>query len=130
MRNPVIAIPHMVMSSDIPDWGFVEAGVSPQPLYSLTSQLMETLAACSPLQYAGAVTTPTLMLLGDKDLRVPPEQGRLWYDALRDCGKAKTKLLRYPEDSHALSGVGCAADCFMSAWQWLEEQSLNHKLLD
>lgn len=74
MRNPVINLYSMVLISDIRDWCFVEAGVPSATLSGIPLVTMERMAAMSPLQYASAVQAPTLVLLGEKDLRVPPEQ--------------------------------------------------------
>jgi acylaminoacyl-peptidase len=36
----------------------------------------------SPIIHVNKVKAPTLIALGSKDLRVPPSQGKLWYNRL------------------------------------------------
>lgn len=74
MRNPVISINAMLYSTDIPDWCLVEAGLPETALHDVSPAALEAMHRASPLQYAAAVTAPTLVLIGAKDLRVPPEQ--------------------------------------------------------
>lgn len=78
MRNPVTSINAMFFSTDIPDWCLVEAGLEPQDLHVASVEALAAMQKVSPLQYAGAVTAPTLILIGDNDLRVPPDQVRKW----------------------------------------------------
>lgn len=44
------------------------------------------LADCSPFKNAHKVQAPTLILLGEKDLRVPPSHGLAYYHLLKKCG--------------------------------------------
>jgi len=44
------------------------------------------LADCSPCKNAHKVQAPTLLLLGKKDLRVPPSQGQAYYHLLKKHG--------------------------------------------
>ena len=54
----------------------------------------------SPLKDMWKVKTPTLIFVGEKDLRVPPTQSMLMYRALRDLG-VETKLYIAPREKHA-----------------------------
>ena len=47
------------------------------------------------------VTTPTLILFGAEDNRVPVEQGWLYYRALQHTGKADVRFLLFPGAAHA-----------------------------
>ena len=49
----------------------------------LTPELFEKLHNASPLAKSEAVTTPTLLLVGQNDRRVPPDQARAWFHALK-----------------------------------------------
>jgi dipeptidyl aminopeptidase/acylaminoacyl peptidase len=58
-------------------------------------------AAQSPLSYAHRVRTPTLIMTGEADVRVPPGQSHEFYRALRAAG-AETKLILYPREPHGI----------------------------
>jgi dipeptidyl aminopeptidase/acylaminoacyl peptidase len=59
----------------------------------------------SPLAHVEKVTTPTLILHGEQDLRCPQEQAEQWFVSLRRLGKT-AELVRFPEESHDLSRSG------------------------
>jgi len=44
------------------------------------------LADCSPCKHVHKVQAPTLLLLGEKDLRVPASQGLAYYHLLKKHG--------------------------------------------
>ena len=53
----------------------------------------------SPHRFADAITTPMLVIHGDKDYRVPIGEGlRLWYDLQRRG--VESKFLYYPDENH------------------------------
>jgi len=51
----------------------------------------------------GKVTTPTLIMFGSEDKRVPTEQGWMHYRALQQSGKADARLVLFPGDGHGPS---------------------------
>lgn len=51
-----------------------------------SKEIMHKLADCSPCKYAHKVQAPTLLLLGEKDLRVPPPQSLDYYHILKKHG--------------------------------------------
>ena len=55
----------------------------------------KTLWEMSPLAYADHVSTPTLVLHGENDLRCPQEQGQQFYTALKR-NDIDTKLILFP----------------------------------
>ncbi|MFC6169216.1 S9 family peptidase [Loigolactobacillus jiayinensis] len=59
----------------------------------------------SPLAHVQNVTTPTLVLHGEADLRCPISQGEEFYVALKNHGVA-TELVRFPQANHELSRSG------------------------
>ena len=59
----------------------------------------ETLLKWSPVMRAASVTTPTLFVHGEADLRVPIEQGEQMYTALKKL-KVPAKFIRYPDSYH------------------------------
>lgn len=117
MRNPVINLASMVSCSDIPDWCFYEAGERFSFERLPTAELHARLLDKSPIKRADKVRTPTLIMLGGVDLRVPPTQGKEFYKALK-CQGVEVRLLWYPEDSHPLSKVETEADAFMNMVNW------------
>lgn len=65
----------------------------------------ERLAAMSPYTAVENVTTPTLVLHGEKDLRCPLGQAQQWYSALRER-EVPTRLVVYPGGSHIFPLMG------------------------
>ncbi|MBK5254746.1 MAG: S9 family peptidase [Vicinamibacteria bacterium] len=57
-------------------------------------------ARLSPLTYVGNVTTPTLVMTGEADLRTPIPQSEEFYRALKMLRKSDTLLVRMPEEFH------------------------------
>lgn len=56
-------------------------------------------SAMSPFAEVSKVTTPTLILQGDADVRCPVGQAQQWHTALRENG-VPSQLVLYPEASH------------------------------
>ena len=56
-------------------------------------------SASDPIARVTDVTTPTLLLHGDSDIRCPVGQAEEWHVALRELG-VDTQLVRYPGASH------------------------------
>jgi len=85
-RNPVTCIPQMVGVTDIWDWCFVEAGLPFSKNSVLDAEGADAMFRASPVHYVKNVETPTLLLIGGKDKRVPSSQGLSYYRALRAAG--------------------------------------------
>ncbi|GAB2966382.1 S9 family peptidase [Amycolatopsis acidiphila] len=65
----------------------------------------ESIARNSPHAFADAITTPMLVIHGDKDYRVPIGEGlRLWWDLLSRStapdGSSPHKFLYFPDENH------------------------------
>lgn len=129
MRNPVVDLPYMLTGTDIPDWFvicrslcllprthkamlshriYAETGLSydfGKPPAILSPETFSHLHDRSPLKHADQVKTPTLLCVGLGDRRVPPDQARTWYHALKSFGKAHVEMLAYPDNGHALDGT-------------------------
>ncbi len=60
----------------------------------------------SPLKHVANVTTPLLILHAEEDHRCPVEQAEQFYVALKRIGKAPTRFIRFPGESHELSRSG------------------------
>lgn len=61
----------------------------------------DELAATSPIKYASKVKTPTLILHGEADMRVPVLQGEEFFRALRHFG-VPSELVIFPREPHSL----------------------------
>ena len=70
----------------------------------------------SPIHYAAKVTTPTLFVHGEADLRVPIEQAEQMYTALKKR-KVPARMVRYPDSYH---GGWSAWNSVHRYWQELE----------
>jgi len=66
----------------------------------------EALWEQSPLKRVQEVVTPILIVHAEADHRCPIEQAEQWFVALKRIGKAETKLVRFPQESHELSRSG------------------------
>ncbi len=62
----------------------------------------EAYLARSPLHFVGDVTTPTMLLTGEQDLRTPISEAEQFYQALK-ARKIDTALVRVPEASHGIA---------------------------
>lgn len=74
-------------------------------------------ARSSPIAAVLAVRTPTLMLVGDRDIECPPAQSLEFWHALHELG-VPTSLQVYPDEGHVLrQGKNVAdAEARMVAW--------------
>jgi len=131
LRNPVIDIPSMSTLSDIPDWCFYECGIKPtvergaDQLYHTLPSLeeIEKMKSCSPSRYINEIKTPSLLSLGDSDLRVPPSQGLLYYRSLVERN-IPTKCIMYPKTGHSLDTVDAKLDQWVHNACWFNKYIL------
>ncbi len=66
------------------------------------------------------VTTPTLILHGEEDIRVPLSQGRELYNALKRQD-VPTKMVIYPRQGHSVAEPRLRMDLQKRITQWLEQ---------
>lgn len=92
---PVTHLSHMAVTTDIP--GFVADYLGGE-FWQVPGRYAER----SPLLAAGDITTPALILHGEKDPRVPADQGLALYRALERQG-LDTRLVTYPRAGHRLT---------------------------
>ena len=57
-------------------------------------------AVRSPLHFAANVTTPTMIMTGEADLRTPIRQTEEFYRALKLIKKTDTLMIRMPDEFH------------------------------
>ncbi|BGP20158.1 hypothetical protein JCM10213_000757 [Rhodosporidiobolus nylandii] len=122
MRNPVTDLLGNAGQTDIPDWCYAE-GTLPYPFSSppsyLTPETFTKMHSISPLRHAHQVKTPTLLLIGAADRRVPPDQGRAWYHALKKEG-TEVEMLSFPGNGHPIdSTVEAQWVAWESGLKWL-----------
>ncbi|MFI6074230.1 prolyl oligopeptidase family serine peptidase [Actinoplanes sp. NPDC051343] len=94
------ALDQFLVTTDVPDYWSRE----------LTAQRLED---NSPQRSADAITTPMLVIHGDKDYRVPiGEALRLWWDlqsrSKADDGSSPHKFLYFPDENHWILKPGNA----------------------
>lgn len=83
----------------------------------------EQLAEMSPYAAVDRVSTPTLVLHGEKDLRCPLHQAQQWHYALRERG-VPTRLVIYPGGSHIFPLMGVPShrvDYARRVVDWVEQ---------
>ncbi len=78
----------------------------------------------SPLYYADRVKTPTLVITGEVDKRVPPGQSGELYRALKARG-VETELLYYPREAHGIGEPQHRRHYFQRILAWINEHTLN-----
>eukprot|EP01029_Cantina_marsupialis_P023675 TRINITY_DN596227_c0_g1_i1.p1 TRINITY_DN596227_c0_g1~~TRINITY_DN596227_c0_g1_i1.p1 ORF type:complete len:772 (+),score=227.55 TRINITY_DN596227_c0_g1_i1:12-2327(+) len=120
LRNAVLDLPSLLGVSDLPDWvwaeafGYVPNMENPMP----TAEQLTRLMKLSCRNEIDQIKTPTLLLAGGKDKRVPHSQSLTYHKLLKAKG-VDVRTLFYPEDSHPLSGVSTAGDDDLNAAQFL-----------
>ena len=69
--NPCLNFNYMYACSDIPDW--IRATILGKTLeYKISEEENRLIYHASPVSFVENVTTPSLFLIGAKDVRVPP----------------------------------------------------------
>jgi dipeptidyl aminopeptidase/acylaminoacyl peptidase len=77
----------------------------------------------SALFHAGKVKTPSLVVHGDRDDRVPPSQGWEFYTALKKAG-VETDLLVLPRQPHGIREPKLLRRCHERFLDWLNRHTL------
>jgi len=79
----------------------------------------ETYQRCSPITYFKNVTTPTLIIHSEKDLRCSIEQAEQMFAMLKILGKT-VELVRFPDEPHGLSRHG-RPDRRIARLEWISK---------
>jgi dipeptidyl aminopeptidase/acylaminoacyl peptidase len=74
----------------------------------------------SPIAYAGNVTTPTMFVHGEADLRVPIEQAEQMYTALKKR-KVPARMVRYPDSYHGGWSPWNTVHRYYQEMQWWDQ---------
>jgi len=114
-----------VMGAGLSDWGMMVAE-SDLPTYEMSlggSAGWEGPGPhrhdeLSPISYAHRVTTPTLILHGEEDERVPVGQAQFFARALREHG-VEFELVTYPREPHAIGERNHLLDLLRRWREWL-----------
>ena len=95
VRCPVINWMSFAGTADITVWGYYRYHGYP---WDNPDKYLEH----SPLMYVENVTTPTILITGELDLRTPMAQTEEYYQALKQLG-VPTKMLRFQDEYHGTS---------------------------
>lgn len=74
----------------------------------------------SPITHAHKSRTPTLILHGEADPRVPPMQSYMMYRYLKLAGKAPVRLVLYPGEGHGNQRAASRYDYSLRLMQWMK----------
>jgi dipeptidyl aminopeptidase/acylaminoacyl peptidase len=77
-------------------------------------------AKSDPMHFVKAVTTPTLILVGDRDGEVPMEQSVEWWHALTNM-KVPTQFVVYADEGHMFIKPADARDYNARSLEWLDD---------
>jgi dipeptidyl aminopeptidase/acylaminoacyl peptidase len=111
VRCPVIDWISMMGQTDIPLFGYNFFG---KPFWESPDQWLKQ----SSIMYVGNVTTPTLLMTGELDLRTPIPQSEEFYSALKMRG-VPTTMLRFQGEWHgtqSLPSNWMRTQLYMMSW--------------
>jgi dipeptidyl aminopeptidase/acylaminoacyl peptidase len=80
----------------------------------------ETFQKHSPISFVKNVTTPTLVLHGEADVRVPTSQGYEFYHALKREG-VTTRMVVYPRQQHGPTEPKFILDIMQRHLDWVDQ---------
>lgn len=66
------------------------------------------------------VTTPLLIQVGQNDVRVPKEQSRMFYEAMKALGNAPVKMVTYPGQPHGVREPALQRDLMTRNVEWFQ----------
>jgi dipeptidyl aminopeptidase/acylaminoacyl peptidase len=100
-------------TTDIPD--FMPDWFGAEPWVNFDTYLKH-----SPMTYVNQVSTPTLILHGENDVRVPLAQAYEFYNALKRRG-VPTKMVIYPRSGHGVGEPKLVLDLIQQHLEWLDK---------
>jgi dipeptidyl aminopeptidase/acylaminoacyl peptidase len=115
-QNAVTDMDAMWHLSDLPSWTEWELGGRPW-------EVPAAMRAHSPICYADAVRTPTLILHSANDRRCPLPMGTMFYQALARRG-VDTQMVVYPDEGHPISQLKHQADVMRRVLAWFDRHDL------
>ena len=102
-----------MQASDIPTWLPTSMMLAPSYVEP------EVYLRSSPITYVANAKTPTLILHGGSDERVPPGQGRELYSALQALG-TPTEMVVYPREPHIFQERNHQRDLLTRVAAWFD----------
>ena len=97
------AVPENPVTNRASWYGVSDIGVThPESVGGHLFEVPDAYRRCSAITYAHRCTTPTLLIQGERDLRVPAEQSEQFYTVLKASG-CTVEMLRLPNSSHSES---------------------------
>jgi len=109
---PVVNKVSMWGTTDIVSWDEWQIGGTPLEEYKMYWAL-------SPVAHLKGCTTPTLVMTGEEDVRVPPNQSYELYRTLRAAG-VPTGLVLYPREPHGIGEPRHRLDVLRRVLGWFE----------
>ncbi|CAG8825675.1 9493_t:CDS:1, partial [Gigaspora rosea] len=76
----------------------------------------------SPIANIDQVKTPTLLLLGNNDKRVPSVDGLAWWYYLKGQGKVEIQCKMYKETGHSLDSIEAEIQGFDAISKFLKDK--------
>lgn len=101
----------MFHQTDLPGFYHTYLGPSPWEDWELYEER-------SAYRRVDRVTTPLLIQVGENDARVPKEQSRMFYEAMRAIGQAPVKMVVYPGQPHGVREPALQRDLLTRNVEW------------
>ncbi|KAI9217076.1 Alpha/Beta hydrolase protein [Blastocladiella britannica] len=123
IRNPVTNV-GAFPGTDILDWAFAEAGIEHDLRRPglISPEVYSKQWAMSGTSVIRDVNTPTLVMLGAKDARVPPSQGLEWAAWLKgNKPEVPVRIWWFPDASHGLDSMDASRFGFEATVAFFEE---------
>lgn len=83
-------------------------------------------ARSSPINFVKRVKTPTLVLVGERDLECPPAQSYEFWHALKALG-VPTQFVIYPNEGHGIAKPEHRRDILKRSASWLDRYLQAHR---
>lgn len=111
-------------------WALDQFGPTTDAAYYWAREMTDEMAAAnSPHLHVDQITTPTLVIHGDRDYRVPIGEGlRLWYELVRQSadadGHTPHRFLYFPDENHWILSPNNARAWYATVFAFLAQHVL------